>query len=1088
MPKGVVYRLLWSSTSLSYELQSQQGSVVLSMKHESPAWFAWLAQGISFAFVSRIDSRSYIIRKEMKQRGNGYWYAYQRDGQKLTKKYLGKAAAVTPARLEDVAILLNTHRGGLPSTQEKPLQQGVSPVNALASVPIASMEEDTDRPSPPSVIPNWPRDPLLATKLHVPRQRSQFVHRPHLIERLRQGREEARLTLLSAPAGSGKTMLLTDWLVSSGMRVAWLSLGAEENEPTRFLSYVIAALQTLDPSIGTVALAMLHTPQPAPLEQVLAVLLNDLMDPDLGDFTLVLDDYHVITAEPLHRTLTYLVEHLPPQMHLLIATRTNPPLPLAHLRARNQLTELRAADFQFGLSEVSAFLHLVMGLDLPPDVIETLRNRTEGWIAGVQLAALSLRGRADVSEFLTTFTGSHHFVLDYLSEEVLARQPRSVQTFLLSTCVLNTFSSELCEAVTGQTQGQAMLERLERTNLFLISLDDERRWYRYHHLFAEMLRSHLQKNQPALMPELHRRASTWYEQHGYEAEAVGHALAAHDSERVAQLIEPLAQTMLEHGDIATLQRWMDALSPDVVRSHSRLFLADAWLLLLTGQIDAAEMHLRDAQGVFTVSYNGKSSLITQKETGEKPLPRNRQMEADRVMREEFRGEVAAITATIALARNDLQQAIDWCLQALQYLPRATSHVQGQLALLLGQAYRMKGDLVAAERALAEASMQGQAASNLFLTLGAMLNLAELHELQGQLHEAVSIRRQVVGLAITRDGRPLPVAGPAYIGLGKVLREWNDLDTATEYLTKGSKLSQQGGLESNVFDAMITLALVAQAQQHSEGAFTLLQQAHSFAQRAKSIWAINRIEAFRARLYLMQGNIDAALRWLQQSGLQSDDPVNDRLETDYLTVVRVLLAYGRTSADKGHLTQARALLGQLLKAAERAERRGSLIEILALQALALHAQDETIAALAALKRALSLAEPQGYIRLFVDEGEPMTLLLKGLLAHHRTARRPEYPGFSRQYLHTLLDATGQTTTPSMKNASVSPGVSPLLDPLSERELEVLRLLAAGYKNQEIADKLVVVLGTVKTHLQSLYRKLEVNGRVQAVSRAKTLKLL
>jgi LuxR family maltose regulon positive regulatory protein len=540
MPKVAAYALAWSSSQQAYALTEGEGLVSLRIMLDSPAWFAWLAQVPSFAFTGK--SGSYTARKEIRH-GDVYWYAYLRTREKLTKKYLGKTPGLTIARLEDVEGILHADQapGGRMLPQVPRVEHETN---------ILSVTDDTNPPADliPRAPPNQqgdPLTPLLATKLHVPRPRAQLVSRPELIERLQEG-IQGPLTLVSAPAGFGKTTLLAQWLTESAMPVAWLSLEPEDNEPVRFLSYLIAALQTLDLHIGATALGLLHTPQPAPAETVLAQLINELESRAQGEVVLVLDDYHVITAAPIHRSVTFLLEHLPPRMHLILLTRADPPLPLSRLRARGQLTELRAAELRFATEEVSAFLHSVMGLDLPPDAIATLQSRTEGWIAGLQFAALSLRGRAPshVSAFLTSFTGSHRFVLDYLSDEVLTRQSPEMQAFLLHTSVLDRLSGPLCEAVTGQEGSQAMLEALEEANLFVVSLDDERGWYRYHHLFAEVLRNRLQRIQPALIPVLHRRASAWYEQHGLGVEAVQHALAAPDFECATRLIEDIGPAVM----------------------------------------------------------------------------------------------------------------------------------------------------------------------------------------------------------------------------------------------------------------------------------------------------------------------------------------------------------------------------------------------------------------------------------------------------------------------------------------------------------------------------------------------------------------
>jgi LuxR family transcriptional regulator, maltose regulon positive regulatory protein len=443
------------------------------------------------------------------------------------------------------------------------------PAQALPVVGIKDGPHTRESGEGAEARPNIFRDPLLYTKLHVPRPRAHLVSRSHLVKRLQQGMDYP-LTLVSAPAGFGKTTLLAQWLAESDTPVAWLSLEPEDNDPVRFLTYLIAALQTVDAQVGTTVLDLLRTPQPPPPETVVALLTNDLLRSTVEDFALVLDDYHVITAEPLHRALTALVEHLAPQLHLILATRADPPLPLSRLRARGQLTEVRAADLRFSSEEANAFLHTSMGLDLPPGDLAALERRTEGWVAGLQLAALSLQGRADVSGFLAAFTGSHRFVLDYLTEEVLTRQPALMQSFLLHTSVLERLSGSLCEAVTGQQGSQAMLEALERANLFVVALDDERRWYRYHHLFAEVLNNRLQQADPGLVPDLHRRASAWYEAHGFVVEAVQHALAAPDLEQTARLIEQHGIPIVFGGQYHALLGWMDRLPEALVRAHPML--------------------------------------------------------------------------------------------------------------------------------------------------------------------------------------------------------------------------------------------------------------------------------------------------------------------------------------------------------------------------------------------------------------------------------------------------------------------------------------------------------------------------------------
>jgi len=514
-----------------------------------------------------------------------------------------------------------------------------------------------------------PLHPLLPTKLHVPRLRTSLVPRSHLTERIRQGAERA-LTLVSAPTGFGKTTLLAQWLAESSLPTAWLSLEPEDNDPTRFLSYLIAALQTLDAQVGISALEMLHTPQPAPPETVLAVLTNDLVKRGGGDVALVVDDYHVITSESIQRGMTFLLEHLPPRLHLLLGSRVDPPLPLARLRAQGQLTEVRAADLRFGAAEANMFLQTVMGLDLENEAVATLEQRTEGWIAGLQLAALSLQGRTDVSAFLAAFSGSHRYVLDYLSDEVLARQDAAVQQFLLRTCILERLSGPLCDAVTGQEGSQALLEALEKANLFVVALDEERGWYRYHHLFAQVLRRHLQQREPTLPPVLHRRASAWYEQHELPAEAVQHALLMPDFELAARLIEPIALPLALTGQLSTLLGWLNVLPEALVQAHPLLCVYHAGSLMLTNRLEIAEARLQDAE-------------------------RGIQAEIPAEQARTINGWVLALRGAIAGFSGNMLYAASLARQALELLPETEVIPRMTATLAVTFAYEEHGDVTLA---------------------------------------------------------------------------------------------------------------------------------------------------------------------------------------------------------------------------------------------------------------------------------------------------------------------------------------------------------------------------------------------------------
>jgi LuxR family transcriptional regulator, maltose regulon positive regulatory protein len=1038
MPKVPAYTLAWSPATEAYELYQTRDCEGLRIVPDSQEWFAWLDQVPSFAFSGKVGH--YTARKEAKQRGDRYWSAYLATDEHLTKKYLGKTADLTLARLEHIAGMLCTQS----ETQTPP------PVSLAVRT---NTEVDSQHP----VLPER-RDPLhhiLATKLHMPRLRTHLVSRAHLVERLQQGAEHA-LTLVSAPAGFGKTTLLAQWLKESGIPVAWLSLEAEDNDPTRFLSYVIAALQTLDAQIGTTALAMLHTPQPPSPEAVLAVLTNDLVDRGGDDVALVLDDYHTITADPVQRGMTFLLEHLPPQLHLILATRADPPLPLALLRAQGQLCEVGTADLRFGAAEASAFLQTVMGLDLPPEAIATLEQRTEGWIAGLQLAALSLRGRTDVSAFLAAFTGTHRFVLDYLSEEVLARQPAPVQTFLLHTCILERLSGPLCDVVTGQEGSQAMLEALERANLFVVALDDERGWYRYHHLFAQALRSHLQQREPTLVPVLHRRASVWSEQHALPIEAVQHALAVPDVERAARLIEPVALSVAFQGQISTVLGWMNALPEVLLRAHPFLCVHYALLLMFTNQFEAAEELLQEAERCVQELPAEQARII--------------------------QGWVLNVRAGIAGLSGNITHEVSLAHQALGLLPEEEMIARMGAIMAAARAYEVSGDVTpATEREVAAAEAFIRTSDNPFTAVSSICLLARLHVLQGRLRKAAATYEQVVQTV----PRPevLQTAHTSfyyYFGLGDLLREWNDLDAAERHLVQGMALVN----ETLTVEPLVAvrgytaLARLQQVRGNAPAALAILNGLVQLAeQRHFPPHLVTRGAAVRAELELAQGNVAAASHWADTSDLSTDDDdLSYPREGEYLALARVRIAEARADPASPLLQDALHLLDRLQASAETKARMGSVIEILVLRALALEAHGDRTSALSTLERALVLAAPEGYIRLFVDEGAPMLILLRQAHARSRV------PG----YVATLLRAFGEQDVSDLLLSS--PRFSPLVEPLTERERDVLRLLLEGASNREIAQRLVLSVNTVKRHVYNICGKLGVQSRTQAIIRARALDLL
>jgi LuxR family maltose regulon positive regulatory protein len=887
-------------------------------------------------------------------------------------------------------------------------------------------------------------DSLVSTKLGPSQARPKLVARPRLTARL--DREAGReLTLISAPAGFGKTTLLIEWLrarTGGEGSVAWVSLYEGDNDPTRFLSYVVAALGTVQEEIGEGVLSALRSPEPPRIEAITATLINDLAAlPE--ELTLVLDDYHVIDSEPVHEVVAFLLEHLPPNVHLVISSRIDPPLPLARLRARNQIMELDAADLSFTPEEAATFLNSVMGLDLSAEEVVVLEERTEGWIAGLQLAALSMRDRKDIPAFLQAFSGSHRDVLDYLAEEVLDRQPAQVRNFLLQTSVADHLTGALCDALTGRSDGQAMLEKLERDNLFVVALDDERRWYRYHHLFAEFLRGRLGRENPGLVSELHLRASGWYEYNGLIAEAIGHAFSAPDHECAARLVEKRIEETWSRGEFPTVLRWLEALPSGTKRRHPRLFLHHAAVLTLTGRPDDAEPLLKDAERAAAAFREDRRFLL---------------------------GFASAIRSWRARLRGDAPRAVELARRALSLLPDEDAPQRNFAAVCLGYALRTTGDLAAAIEALAEAVEIGRTASHTYGTLIAMVWQARVQAELGRLREADDAFRRALRFVTERGVELLPAAGLAHVGMGALLYERNDLDAAERELEEGTDLAERTGEVSNLVWGYVALSRAKRARGDEEGALKMALEAERVARNAGADLQIAFAANWMARLRLARGDLEAAA-FEQERAAGAGEVLVAAWELERTTLARLLIA-------RGERDEALRLLERLREAAETT---GSAIEILALQALALRAIGEKVKAMSTLARSLSLAEPEGYVRTFVDEGPPMAKLLSEVLEARQSGRQGS-PSPSAHYLRKLLAALERDAT-----GTAPPGAE-LPEPLSERELEVLILIAAGKSNRQIAKELFVTAGTIKAHIRNIYRKLEVHSRTQALARARELSLL
>jgi LuxR family maltose regulon positive regulatory protein len=935
--------------------------------------------------------------------------------------------------------------------------------------------------------------PLLSTKFHLPPARLDRVPRPRLVEALNNAlRAGHSLILIAAPAGFGKTTLVADWLstltsisplplgepapatprgpsgAGARVRAAWLSLDKDDNDPALFWRYVVAALQTVDETLGRgvqAALEMpLQAPQPLPLESLVAALINDLTAV-ATPITLVLDDYHVIDAELIHASLNYFLDHLPPHVRLVIATRVDPPLALSRRRSRAQLTEARTPDLRFTVAEAGEFLNTLMGLDLPAEDVASLENRTEGWIAGLQLAALSLRQQADRHAFVTTFAGDDRYVADYLLEEILHHQPPHIQTFLLQTSIVERLCGPLCEALTGEANSQAILTFLEQANLFVVPLDNRRFWYRYHHLFADLLRRRLrQALETPAWTALYRRASEWYEREGLIAEAVSQALAAPDFEHVADLLERHVLTVFFRSETMLVHNWLKALPEVVLRdrpllcamyantiAHAGFFQPEA-LVPTAGWLQKAEQALAAA-----------------------PPGRNVPPSADQPGYDLVRSFVALSHAYLATWRRAAPQTvIELTLHALAGLPPADeAHIDPNYLRLrsglnnnLGLSYLALGDEEAAIGAFAQARRIGEACGDLLNTYAAIVNQAYILRRHGRLPEAAALCREAFD-AVGEAGQRIPYVGLIYGVLGQILLEWNDLPAAEQALVKGLELSQLVAGAHTQTTGRVALAYLQQARGEAGAALETLNQAEQSLPSAATYIAV-----YRVRLWLMQGMLESATRWAQ--GRQ----FADAREAEALTLARVLIARRRAapSADLGPLLQ---FLESQLQSAEAGDWTERTIELLILQALARQAQSDVAGALASLQRALALAQPGGYVRLFVDEGQPMRWLL---------TRLKHTDGEMAGYIGKLLAAGGETGELHPMPARASSGPQPLVEPLTARELEVLRLLAAGDSNVEIAHKLVITLNTTKKHVTHIFEKLGVTNRADAAVRARELGLM
>jgi LuxR family maltose regulon positive regulatory protein len=904
--------------------------------------------------------------------------------------------------------------------------------------------------------------PVLATKLYAPPPRPDLVRRRRLIDRLDEG-SQGRLTLVCAPAGCGKTTTISAWIAGRAGdppdRTAWLSLDEGDDDLARFLTYLVAALRTVAPDLGDGVLGMLRAPRPPSTESMLTDLINEIAALGHG-LVVVLDDYHVIDSEPVDRAVEFLIDHLPPQLHLVVAGRDEPRLPLARWRARGVLTELRAADLRFTNAETADFLTTVMGLDLCRADIAALEARTEGWIAGLQLAALSLQGRPEVGDVVRTFTGSNRFVFDYLVEEVLRGRPDRERRFLLRTAVLDRLNGDLCDAVTQQRDGDQMLEHLERANLFVVALDDRRRWYRYHHLFADVLRARLLVELPDQVPALHRRASDWLEENGFRLDAIRHALRAGDVERAADLIE-LAGPVVEESSQAAL--WIDlarALPDELVRTRPVLSVWYAYALLGRGDLETAETRLTDAE-----------RRLAAPDAADLP-PASRVVDDDQLR--SLRATIAVARAYRAQSVGDVPGTVEQARRALELAPEGDQLRRDQATALMGMTYWAGGDLEAADHIFTAYSRRLLAAGNLQDAISTACVLADLRPVLGRLRAAADTLEGLLQAVLGRGEPPPADTADLYRGLGELDLVRGDLAAAATHLTLSRDLGEHAELPVWRYRWRLAQARLRQAEGDREGALGLLDEGERLFIRTP-MPDVRPIGALRARIWTAQGRLNTALAWARDRNLTVDDDLDYLHEFEHLTLASVLIARNEHEGDATAGHDAAGLLERLLQAAQQGGRLGSVIEVLALQALAHQAMGHPSSAVASLERALSLAEPEGYVGVFAAEGPPMTRLLTD------AAARTTAPDRARRLL-TAFPSAGPQDARSSGTVYAGP------EALSRREVEVLRHIAAGLTNQQIAAELYLSLYTVKAHARTIYDKLGAHSRTRAVARARELGIL
>jgi LuxR family maltose regulon positive regulatory protein len=899
--------------------------------------------------------------------------------------------------------------------------------------------------------------PVITTKLFIPPPQINLVSRPRLINKFTQGLD-GKLTLVSAPAGFGKSTLLSEGIHKCGKLAAWISLDNGDNDQIRFLTYLIAALQQIDPGIGTGILESLRSSQPPDSEQLLAGLINDVAEAK-HPFIIILDDYHVITHTGIHDILFFLLENLPPRMHLVISSRADPPWPLSRWRVHGDISEIRTQDLRFTVDEAAIFFNHVMGYALTPEEVAALETRAEGWIAGLQMAAISMKSKGDIPGFIQSFTGSHHFIFDFFIEEVLDRLPLMLKSFLLKTSILERMNASLCDAVTGANDSQEMLVHLEQTNLFIIPLDEERRWYRYHRLFSDLLQKQLHQVIPYKLPELHERACLWYEHNDHLYEAIEHAFEMKDHDRSADLIEKIAESIFMRSEVATFLNWVEKLPEKILKERPTLGFLHVWALLFTGRpIDVVRERIHDLS------------------------------EID----EQLSGKMPVLKAFIDVIQGRVLGASEIVRQALDQLPASDRYLRGIASWILGLSQAAGGDINAAVQTLKQAARMNREVGNIMIAVAAQGHLAQLLIHLGRLYDAKTNYEEALALATDQDGKLLPVAADALLGLGGLSYQWNDLQKSENFLMRGIELTERINKYAAI-EGYIHLARLQNARGDHETAGETLEKAGRLAEQ----FDITDLDDFivsvhQVRLWISQGNLAAASRWVEGRDMEKDISITELESSDDLTGFNIhkhdLMVLARFLIAKDENEKALVLLDSLLEVMQRRERVDIIIEIQVLRALIFHSSGDTRGALASIQDALSLGEAGSFVRTFLDEGPVVAQLLS-----NATIR-----GISPAYVNKILKAfeldeslplvTSERVSAERELVLSLPDGNAFIEPLSGREVDVLGLIAEGLSNKEIAQQLFLSLSTIKWHTGNIYGKLGVNNRTQAVAKARELNIL